>query len=149
MAKVKNRVKPCTQLLLKSIENRLPLDEVVYQGFTCFAEVANDVANLAYEVYGNGTRGGLKQDILNLVQEVSLLSQQLSSIDKLLRAQTSIKSGRRGGDFPEHIDRDSFAQVVKWFVDRVLPALVISAVLAVVNLVLFVTALQNGWIHIP
>lgn len=104
-----------------------------YRYLSCFVAVAKQVDNITLELYGNGTPGGLKQDVAILLEKVTTLTELVRSTDD--KGGTRPTYGRRSSDLPQQlpVDRDSFAQVIRWFVDKVLPAVIIAVVFGLFN----------------
>jgi len=130
------------------------------------------------KIWGNGVPGGLLQEVAFLNERMSNVQEELRGIDDKVD-KLSVQTGRidqfnidQGvlrapsvGDriapptyesFPEYKlpvpaqpARDTFAQVLKWLSDKVLPGLVTVTILAVGQMILFLIAFQNGWIPVP
>jgi len=127
----------CADLLKHDLENGIKNSRQLYATFerlvACFLAVAEEQAKQSEEIYGNGTPGGLKLDIHDMKAGQDSLKKDVKEIaDRLAQYQVI---DRREKEKPS-----SFEIAVKWFADKVLPALVISFIVFIANLVMFVSA---------
>ena len=130
--------KVCTDLLKKEIDGEITTAKQAYKIIgmlaTCFVSVAEDSTVMAREIYGNGEPGGLKL-------EVAKINDKLTSIHEYIEEE---KKSKTYGS--------SFDHFVKWMVDKILPSLVVSAILAGFQVVFVVSAIMfaiaNGWVSI-
>ncbi len=133
--------KVCTEVLRRELGEEITTQKKAYQIIgllaTCFVSSAEDALVLAKEIYGNGEPGGIKLEVKEIKEKLSSIYQYIEEEKRKSAAS---------------INNTSFDRLAKWVVDKVLPSLVVSAVLAVGNLVFVVSALMfalaNGWVSI-
>ena len=133
--------KVCTELLRNElgieINNSKRAYKIIGLLANCFVSSSEDLLVIAKEIYGNGEPGGLKL-------EVSKINDKLSVIYEYIENEKEKES--------INIRNSSFDKLLKWGVDKVLPSLVVSAFIAIGNLIFVVSALMfalaNGWVSI-
>lgn len=139
---VSTHSKVCTDLLRRELGNgEVTTSKQAYRIIgllaTCVVSSAEDAIVMAKEIYGNGEPGGLKL-------EVSKINDKIDVIYDYIEEERGKSAARVGNT--------SFDRFLKWSIDKVVPSLVVSAFLAVGNLIFFVSAfilaLANGWVSI-
>jgi hypothetical protein len=96
---------------------------------------------ISKELYGNGVPGGVKGEVASVKAAQAETQKDVNEMKLLM--SSSISPIKVKEEPPKLSWADTF---IKWFADKVLPALVITFLLAVVNGALFIYALNNGWI---
>jgi len=139
--------KVCTEQLSKELEMPITTNKqswrILEKLATCFIAVAKDVVEISNELYGNGTPGGLKVDMINIARDIR-------EIREYIEAQKTAQHTRRLGDPGLETIPDDFQVFTKWLVDKIVPPLVVGAIVTAVNVVLFaivlMTAISYGWV---
>lgn len=125
--------KPYIDLLKHELEKPIKASAQAWRLLERLAEafiaMSDDVNDLSTELYGNGVPGGMKIQLIRLLDDVAEIKEKLLPM--------------KGSTF------DTF---VKWFVDKVLPALIVFAITSFIQVSVFViaflVAVVNGWITI-
>lgn len=133
--------KVCTDILKNELTSEITSQKQAYKIIgllaTCFVSVAEDQTVIAREIYGNGEPGGLKLEVMKV-------NERLSDIHEYIEEEKASKQVQQ--------QSSSFDRFVKWAVDKVLPPLVVSAILAGFQVVFVVSAIMfavaNGWVSI-
>lgn len=139
--------KICADLLKedasKGIKTPQDLYRVIERLVICFVSVVEEQNTQSLEIYGNGTPGGLKVAVLAIKEAQERMHEDIEEI-------------RDGLEKMELLDKQnttSFDKFVRWFIDKILPSIVITLFLFVVNLlgIVFVvsTAISMGIVKIP
>lgn len=136
--------KVCTDQLLKELETPITTNKqswrILEKLATCFASVAKDVVSISTELYGNGTPGGLKVEVMNIATDIK-------EIKDYIDQQKEAPHTRR---FNDNLEQDDFHKFTRWLMDKIVPPLVVGAIVTAINAVLFglalMTAIANGWI---
>ena len=120
--------------------------DLFYRYLSCFIAVSKQVDNLTIELYGNGTPGGIKQDVALVLQKVEDISKDLEEMKKDAKEDRK-HYGKRKSDLPTTTkEKDTFDKLIYWFIDKILPSIVIAFIILVANIVLLGAAVLNGWI---
>lgn len=101
--------------------------------------------SISKELYGNGVPGGLKLELGNVQTRLVETQKDVNDLKKLWSSSVTPPNQP---STKEETKEDSFKGVVKWFVDKILPTLVIALLLATFNIILWLIAVKNGWIHL-
>lgn len=136
--------KVCTEQLLNELETPITTNKqswrILERLATCFVSVARDVVDISIELYGNGTPGGLKVEVMNIGRDIK-------DIKDYIEEQKTMPHTRRAED---SVQQDDFQKFTKWLIDKIVPPLVVGAIVAGLNAMIFVlllmAALSNGWI---
>lgn len=93
----------------------------------CVVSITDDLSELREEVYGNGVPGGMKYQLM-------LITNDLEDIKKQLAPKQD----------------EGFKMFQKWFLDKILPPIIVFAITSFFQVSMFVIALMaavvNGWI---
>lgn len=135
-------LKVCTEQLLNELETPITTNKqswrILEKLATCFVSVARDVVSISIELYGNGTPGGLKVEVMNIARDIK-------DIKEYIEEQKTIPHTRRDGDTD-----DDFQKFTKWLIDKILPPLVVGGIVAGINAIIgalfLLAAISNGWI---
>ena len=107
----------------------------------CFVATTRQVDEISKELYGNGEPDGLKL-------AMQRLSDDLAAVKAYLEIGDEAKFGRRREDVPTSMAD----KMLKWAVEKVLPALVISMIMLIGQVFVFafvvMVAFSNGWIQL-
>lgn len=136
--------KVCTEQLLKELETPITTNKqswrILEKLATCFVSVAKDVVDISVELYGNGTPGGLKVEVMNIGRDIK-------DIKDYIEEQKAAPHTRRSNDA---FEQDDFQKFTRWLVDKVIPPLVVGAIVTIMNVILFaialMTAISYGWV---
>lgn len=106
------------------------------------------------KLWGNGVPGGLVQDMAVMKDRVARMYDMIDKISeqttKMQQYNIAIDASQAASERKQATEnKDTFGLALKWFNDKVLPSLVTVTILAAGQLLLFMIALQNGWIKIP
>lgn len=118
MAEAKSTEKVCVELLADALRNPVTSARQSYYILErlalCFVSVARDVKNLTVEVYGNGTPGGIKEEIRSLNRDIAFIKDAIERLSKDSKPDEKKE------------DSDWFRSTIRWFIDKVLPYFVTS-----------------------
>ncbi len=139
--------KVCTDQLMKELEKPITTNSKAWRILeklsTCFVAVAKDVVNISIELYGNGTPGGLKVEVMNIARDIREIRQYIEE-------QKQAPHTRRSEDVSLEATPDDFQVFVKWIVDKIIPPLLVGAIVTITNVLIFVvaliTAITYGWV---
>jgi len=140
--------KVCADLLRKELEtapitSQKQVGHMLERLAACFVAVSDDVYKIGLELYGNGSPGGMKVEL----NEIKLRQDNIQETLKML--EDSLVSN---GDIDKR-KPDTFDNIVAWFTNKVLPALVIGFLMGMGNLTLFLAfifyAYTYGLLVIP
>lgn len=99
---------------------------------------------ISKELYGNGVPGGVKGEVASMKAAQVETQKDISEMKLLMSSSISPVKVK---DEPKTLSwADTF---IKWFVDKVLPALVITFLLAIGNGALVIYAINNGLVKLP
>lgn len=106
--------------------------------------VYRDQAQIAKEIHGNGVPGGIKLQVASLITSQSGTDRNIKELSDLMKKEWKA-SAEAAPPLPIQ-PKDTFREFIVWFRDRVLPTLVIGAILGIGQVLLFSWLMQNGYI---
>ena len=134
------------------IENDKQAWRILEKLAECFIDSSRSIDNIKIEVYGNGVPGGLKAQVITLLDKIESIQDNQSRMEEKLDAtilRTSNKDERQiMVETAKQERKDSFDGLVDWFKDKVLPSVVSYVIMTGMLIFAFAVVWASGLVKV-